>query len=107
MDDTIKKMLPKLEDHICGFNDGDCKCGCYLKALEDVYALVPAIIEKVYEELRGKIGEANNVDTDYTGADCGVTDCSIFWDGCHYTCQFCGKEYVMKDAVLSLLNTKK
>jgi hypothetical protein len=109
MEEKILAMLPKerLERWVvnaCPVVDQEAVA--YNKAIREFSALVPAIIEKVYEELRGNVGEAHNVDTNYTGAACGVTDCAVFWDGCCHTCQFCGKEYVMKDRVLSLLSAK-
>lgn len=34
--EKIEKRINDFDDHICAFNDGDCECKCYKKALEDI-----------------------------------------------------------------------
>jgi hypothetical protein len=68
MEDTIKAMLPKEKD----LSEGPLRVQCenrdsytgYNTCLSEVHALVPAIIEKVYEELRGKIGTVRDIYSD-------------------------------------------
>lgn len=36
----IEVKLPKLREHLCRFNDGDCECDCYKKCLFEVKSLI-------------------------------------------------------------------
>ena len=58
LEDTIKAMLPKEKEEYHPFSQYKSDIAiAYNDAIQEVHALVPAVIEKVYEDLRGKIDE--------------------------------------------------
>lgn len=75
--------------------------------VQGIFGTIKFFIEKTLTSDRlslvEKIGESHNPETDYTDPDCGLVDHSIFWDGNYFTCKFCGKEFVMKDNIISRL----
>lgn len=40
-------------EHICRFNDGDCKCECYGEALADLRSRTPELEEKITKAFGG------------------------------------------------------
>lgn len=56
IENIIKKNLPKIQEHICGFNDGECVCNCFQEALSQIdTALIADEVLKVIEEKTEKI----------------------------------------------------
>lgn len=44
----VEEWLPKeYKEHICRFNDGECKCECYNQALQDLRTKAPQIAQKI------------------------------------------------------------
>jgi hypothetical protein len=54
MIEDLKKLLPRLEDHNCRFNDGECECDCYKNVITEVTASLPSLVEYIYADLREK-----------------------------------------------------
>jgi len=97
MEDKILAMLPKeKEDPWANGYNVDMTTG-FNECLSEVHALVPAIIEKLYEELRGKVDRLDVYYRSKYSRDCSRGE----------TAQEISTEMVDREALLSLLSTKK
>lgn len=42
-----------IEDHICGYNDGDCVCECFVSGMEAIKAELLEKAKEYQEKIRG------------------------------------------------------
>lgn len=72
-----------------------------------ISSLLYSTLASYRKELVEVAGKSHDLETMYTYADCGLTDHCPVWDGNYYTCKFCGKEFVIKQAILSIISKGK
>lgn len=105
IENIIKKNLPKIQEHICGFNDGECVCNCFQEALSQINPskIADEVLKVVVENIKEEINKIKvfEVETNFEdGGDSEYADRRIAVDNSRRRGQS-----EMQSKVLQLLST--